>query len=106
MAGNVLDDKGRPTVTEHEFWQRDPAACVFQLLGNPAFKDISAYAPEQVFRDPEQIERIYDEMWTADWWWDMQVQTRKHCSLWRIHTDSISEKDAQRRHNCADHPFV
>lgn len=33
-----------------------------------------AYAPEQVYKDKEGKVRIYDEMWTANWWWDLQVK--------------------------------
>lgn len=29
--------------------------------------------PEQVYTNKTGQNRIYDEMWTADWWWDTQV---------------------------------
>ena len=32
-----------------------------------------AYAPEKVYTDKEGLNRRYDEMWTGDWWWEMQV---------------------------------
>ena len=28
-----------------------------------------------VVRDEEMVKRIVDEMWTADWWWDVQVSS-------------------------------
>lgn len=62
------------TVTEElELWLRDPVACIQELMGNPAFHGNMAYAPEKVFVDGEGQTRRYDEMWTADWWWDTQV---------------------------------
>ena len=57
-----------------ELWRRDPIQCVRELMGNPMFKDVLKYAPEKAFLDPERKNcRIYDEMWSADWWWDTQV---------------------------------
>jgi hypothetical protein len=47
--------------------------CVKELLGNPALRDSMKYAPERHFKDEVGTNQIYDEMWTADWWWDMQV---------------------------------
>lgn len=58
---------------ELELWRRDPVDCVRELLGNPAFRDHLRYAPEHVFLDEEGEDRVYDEAWTADWWWKTQV---------------------------------
>jgi Plavaka transposase len=58
---------------EMELWRRDPVECIRELIGNPTFKDLLAYAPEQAFQDEEGNIRIFDEMWTGDWWWDLQV---------------------------------
>jgi hypothetical protein len=57
-----------------ELWRRDPVECVQELMENPAFRDHMAYAPERVYKDKEGKVRIYDEMWTANWWWDLQVK--------------------------------
>ena len=57
-----------------ELWRRDPIECVRELMGNPMFKDELKYAPEKAYLDPEgKNGHIYDEMWSADWWWDTQV---------------------------------
>ena len=37
------------------------------------FKDVLKYAPEKAYLDEEGNLRIYDEMWLADWWWEIQV---------------------------------
>ena len=47
--------------------------CVKELLGNPALKNHMKYTPEHVYEDAEGKNRVFDEMWTADWWWDTQV---------------------------------
>ncbi|KAI6038727.1 hypothetical protein EDC04DRAFT_2868259 [Pisolithus marmoratus] len=43
-----------------------------ELIGNPAFCDAMAYVPEHAYADSQGTNHIYDEMWTADWWWDVQ----------------------------------
>jgi hypothetical protein len=56
-----------------ELWRRDPVECVRELMGNPMFKDVLKYAPEKVYLDEEGNLHVFDEMWSADWWWDIQV---------------------------------
>ena len=51
----------------------DPIDCVKELIGNPAFKDFISYVVERVYMDDEGNIRVFDEMWTANWWWDTQV---------------------------------
>jgi hypothetical protein len=58
---------------EMELWCHDPVECVRELIGNPAFKNLLAYAPKQAFQDEEGNVRMFDEMWTGEWWWDLQV---------------------------------
>jgi Plavaka transposase len=57
---------------ELELWRRDPVECIKDLLQNPAFRDVMAYAPERVYRDKEGKRQVYDKMWTSDWWWEVQ----------------------------------
>jgi Plavaka transposase len=72
--GNQLNEDGEPLPTEKlELWRRDPVECVRELLGNPGLKNHMKYAPVQVYEDLEGNNRIFDEMWTADWWWNTQV---------------------------------
>ncbi|TEB37729.1 hypothetical protein FA13DRAFT_1614435, partial [Coprinellus micaceus] len=72
VTGDKMTEGGKPMVEEVELWSRDPIECIRELLGNPAFKDCMRYAPERVFEDEEGEVRVFDEMWTADWWWDTQ----------------------------------
>ena len=74
LTGNQLNEDGECMPPEKlKLWRRDPVECVSKLLGNPALKDYLKYAPERVYEDAERNTRVYDEMWTADWWWDTQV---------------------------------
>lgn len=61
-------------MVEHvELWRRDPVDCIRELMSNPAFDGHVSYVPEQVYQDPQGHNRVYDEMWTGDHWWNLQV---------------------------------
>lgn len=73
--GNQVNDDGELMPVEKlELWRRDPVECVRELMGNPAFREGLFYAPERVYTDAEGTDRMYDQMCTADWWWDTQVR--------------------------------
>lgn len=76
LTGDVLDDEGNPRKEKLELWYRDPVEVVRELMGNPVFKDVMRYAPEHYYSDVSEGEgthRIINEMWSADWWWEVQV---------------------------------
>ncbi|KAJ7081946.1 hypothetical protein C8R44DRAFT_905110 [Mycena epipterygia] len=74
VAGDRLDENDEMMSEELELWRRDPVECIKELMSNPAFKDHMSYAPERVYMNPRGSEdsRIFDEMWTANWWWQIQ----------------------------------
>ncbi|EIN11500.1 hypothetical protein PUNSTDRAFT_33358, partial [Punctularia strigosozonata HHB-11173 SS5] len=72
IAGDLHGDDGDLLTEEVELWRRNPVDCVRDLIGNPAFKDLMSYVPEKVYADAEGKVRLYDEMWTGDWWWNIQ----------------------------------
>ncbi|KAJ7723149.1 hypothetical protein B0H16DRAFT_1431101 [Mycena metata] len=55
-----------------ELWWRDPVECVRELIGNPMFRDVMRFAPEELYADAEGNIRIFEEMWTGDWWNELQ----------------------------------
>jgi Plavaka transposase len=71
--GDKIDADGKFLEEELELWMRDPVDCIKDLIQNPAFENDMAYAPERVYRDKGGTNQIVDEMWTASWWWDVQV---------------------------------
>jgi hypothetical protein len=73
ILGDMLDGEGQMLEEELELWTRDPVECIKDLMQNPAFNGSMAYAPERVYRDSRGTLRVYDEMWTGDWWWEVQV---------------------------------
>ncbi len=60
--------------SEHlEMWYHDPLKIVRELLGNPIFKDVMQYMPIQLFMGADGKEQVFNEMWTGEWWWRIQV---------------------------------
>lgn len=78
VAGDQVDTNGDMLSVELELWRRDPVDCVWELMGNPTFREKMAYTPEHAYEDREGTARIYDEMWTGDWWWETQVSCDQH----------------------------
>ncbi|KAG2138251.1 hypothetical protein BD769DRAFT_1351320, partial [Suillus cothurnatus] len=52
----------------------DPVECIKDLIGNPLFKEHMVYAPSQAYQDEAGSQRLIDDMWMADWWWDKQKE--------------------------------
>jgi hypothetical protein len=57
-----------------EFHFRDVMECIRSLYGDPQFMHYMAFAPERHYTSPERTCRIYNEMYTGDWWWMVQVR--------------------------------
>ena len=73
-TGNQLTDEGDPVPSERlELWRRDPVECLMELMGNPMFENSLEYAPQRNYMDKEGNVRMFDEMWTGEWWWNTQV---------------------------------
>jgi Plavaka transposase len=74
VKGDLADECGHTMIDSLEIWSRDPVECIKDLLGNPSFKDQMHYAPERHYSDESGQEQLFSEMWTGDWWWEMQVR--------------------------------
>jgi len=61
-------DDGRHATT---FYYRNIIDCVRYLTRQVAYRSDMLYAPIREYYSSGQ--RLYSEMHTADWWWDMQV---------------------------------
>ena len=53
------------------FFYRNILDCVRYLLRQIAYRDDLVYAPRREYDFDGQ--RVFSEMHTADWWWDVQV---------------------------------
>ena len=58
--------------TKVPFYYRDPVDCVKYLLRQQAYRSDLVFSPERFY---EGNERQYNELHTANWWWDTQVCT-------------------------------
>ena len=56
-----------------EFYSRDVIDSIRSLYGDPRFAQHMAFAPERHYTSHERTTRIYNEMYTGDWWWTVQV---------------------------------
>ncbi|KAJ7442839.1 hypothetical protein FB451DRAFT_1437994 [Mycena latifolia] len=79
IEGDLPDLDKDPTGTsmrweQLEVWWRDPVECVRELIGNPTFRDVMQFAPEQLYADKFGDVQVVNEMWTAEWWWEIQVK--------------------------------
>ena len=68
VTGDRLDEDGNTMNEQLELWHHDPIDCVKSLIGNPTFKDYISYVAKHVYMDDEGKVRIFDEMWTGNWW--------------------------------------
>ncbi|KAG1785770.1 uncharacterized protein HD556DRAFT_1434999 [Suillus plorans] len=76
VKGNIVSNSGQRESEELELWLRDPVDCIRELMGNSEFKNMVSYTPERVFADEEGKTCMFDEMWTGEWWWEMQVMKK------------------------------
>jgi len=53
---------------KHIVYHWDPIDAIKTLLGNPAHANDIMYRPKRVFTNASRDSRIYNEMWTGDWW--------------------------------------
>ncbi|KAF8868444.1 hypothetical protein BD779DRAFT_1460797 [Infundibulicybe gibba] len=70
--GDRAGEDGEIVGEEMELWYRNPVECIRELIGNPAFSNSISFVPERVYTSNDGDDRIYDEMWTGDWWWNTQ----------------------------------
>jgi hypothetical protein len=58
-----------------DLYSRDVLECIRSLYGNPQFAQDLIFAPERHYTSQDRCSRIYNEMHTGDWWWNVQVHT-------------------------------
>ncbi|KAF8161437.1 hypothetical protein B0H34DRAFT_652781, partial [Crassisporium funariophilum] len=74
LTGDKSNKNGERGTEEVELWHWDPVKCIKDLISNSASRDKLAYTPLKVYKDEQRTNRIYNKMWTCNWWWDTQVQ--------------------------------
>ena len=56
-----------------DIFYRDIMECICALYGDPEFARHLIFAPERHYMDEEQSRRMYYDMHTGQWWWNIQV---------------------------------
>ncbi|KAG9123650.1 hypothetical protein FRC07_014386 [Ceratobasidium sp. 392] len=72
LQGNRYNRHGRRLSERLELWFRDPVAVMKDLLAQPDFVDMLVYEPRETYVDQTLSERVYHEMWTGEWWLNLQ----------------------------------
>ncbi|KIO21131.1 hypothetical protein M407DRAFT_29239 [Tulasnella calospora MUT 4182] len=75
ITGDVLDERGMRMKEEVDLWLRDPIECIEDLLGKVTLRDCLVYQPTRMYTGEDRQKRVYSEMWTGDWWWNVQLST-------------------------------
>jgi hypothetical protein len=57
----------------HVVFKRNVIDVMKELIGNPLFKDSIRYVPERHWTSKSRKFRVYNEMWSGNWWWRTQV---------------------------------
>jgi hypothetical protein len=81
-ALNVDPESGTP----HDnvvLYYRDPLEAIETLLALPSLKESMEFLPRRVWETSAREERLYTELFTGDWAWEMQV-----CTLFSLKYDS------------------
>ncbi|QRV99715.1 hypothetical protein RhiJN_27734 [Ceratobasidium sp. AG-Ba] len=55
-----------------DLWKRDIIEMIRYLLSDPRFIPHTRFAPERHYDSERRGNRVYDEMWSGQWWWRMQ----------------------------------
>ncbi|QRW23250.1 hypothetical protein RhiXN_08286 [Rhizoctonia solani] len=71
MEVNVPGGKGRYR-RPHTLYMRDVLEVTRELIGARRFRRCMRYAPERHWTSKSRKCRVYDEMWSGDWWWQVQ----------------------------------
>lgn len=58
--------------TPLKYWKRDSLVVLQEILENPRIKEKCVWAPTKEYN--ADGERIYTDMHTTEWWWNVQVR--------------------------------
>jgi hypothetical protein len=73
ITGDRPGPDGKPLTEVVELWHRDIIGVIRELLENHTYRKDLVFAPREEWNDAEHTERKYNEMWTGNWWKNLQV---------------------------------
>ena len=68
--------KGYERIKQINFWYKDVIEVIQELFKNPDLQEDMIYTPVKLYTDAMKTERIYNEMWTCDFWHEMAVSSQ------------------------------
>lgn len=80
MESHIIPMEQAPSWAPHNisFWKRNSLEVMKSIVSDVRLAKDMKWAPEKIFNVND--ERIYSELWTADWWWKTQVRNSgNHC---------------------------
>ncbi|KAG9084030.1 hypothetical protein FRC06_004268, partial [Ceratobasidium sp. 370] len=72
VTGDKLGPNGQRVTQVVELWYRDILGVIQELLENHTYGKDLVFTAREKWNDAEHTERVYDEMWTGDWWKKLQ----------------------------------
>ena len=54
-------------------YSRDILECIEALYSDADFANQLVFKPERHYKNSDQNQRIYHDMHTGEWWWQVQV---------------------------------
>jgi hypothetical protein len=68
----ITPDEADGRRTSAPIVSRDAGEVVRFLIGHVPFREHLHYEPVQLWRDESKMVRVYNELYTGDWWWETQ----------------------------------
>ncbi|KAG9094850.1 hypothetical protein FS749_011715 [Ceratobasidium sp. UAMH 11750] len=62
-------------------WMRDIVELVRYLISDRRFMEDMRFAPERHYTSAARTTRVYDQMWSGNWWWRIQNLLGKHATI-------------------------
>lgn len=88
-----------------DLWLRDIVEVVRELIKDRRFLEYMRFAPERHWETAEKKIRIYDEMWSGDWWWRIQVGQAHISNEFLLNIEGI-ERTWKGRNGCSVNPRI
>lgn len=73
VEGSILDAEGHKMHITLELFKRDPVKIIESIVNDPMLREDLRWEPVKFYADEDCTKRIYNEAWTADDWFNLQV---------------------------------
>lgn len=74
VEGSLMDADGNRRHIHLELFKQNPVQLVQTIVSDPTLRGELHWEPQKLYADSECTERIYNEAWTGDDWFKLQVR--------------------------------